>query len=428
MDRQTLRIHEEVPMELKVIKTEEVYRSYLSEVERLALSDPRPDSPDGARLELLALLVEEFEKARFRFEMPDPIEAIQFRMNEQGLRQTDLVPYFGSRSRVSEVLARKRPLTVQMIREISTGLGIPAGLLVAPTSAEPTAPAPEADNQLVKIDWNSFPAKEMQLHGYFEELSKGANRPLVDLARDFVTRIISGESAIPILARKGLRGDAVSPKSKYGLLAWKARVLDVARRRKAASAATPYKPESLDADFLQQVVSLSWHPNGIRLACELIEGIGISVVIEPHLAGTHLDGAALLDQDGAPIVALTLRFDRIDSFWFTLLHELAHVMKHLSGPGDAFLDRLEDCEATEALEIEANRIARDSLISRAAWRRGEVVATASRERIVRFAKEQKINPAIVAGRVRKESGNFRVFSDLLGTSEVRRQFPEVSFE
>ena len=78
------------------------------------------------------------------------------------------------------------------------------------------------------------------------------------------------------------------------------------------------------------------------MACELIEGIGVPVVVEPRLAGTHLDGAAILDIDGSPVIGLTLRRDSIDNFWFTLLHELAHVMRHLSSPGDAFLDRLAD--------------------------------------------------------------------------------------
>ena len=220
----------------------------------------------------------------------------------------------------------------------------------------------------------------------------------------------------------------MNPKSRYGLLAWKARVLDVARKRKVNQRLPTYQPQAIDTAFLTQVVHLSWHPNGMRLACEVIEGKGIPVVIEPHLAGTQLDGAAFLDQDGAPVIGLTLRFNRIDHFWFTLLHELAHVMKHLSNPGDAFLDRLEDSDTTETLEIEANRIARDALISRAAWRRSEVVSAPSRERIIRFAKEQMVHPAIVAGRVRRESGNFRVFGDLLGANEVRNQFPEVSFE
>lgn len=412
-------------MEPKIIKTEADYRLYLSEVERLALADPPLDSSTGARLELLSLLVEEYEKVRFRFDTPSPIEAIQFRMHEQGLRQADLVPYFGSRSRVSEVLAGKRPLTVQMIREISMGLGISADVLVAdsnPPISEPILDAVDAE-----VDWSRFPGKEMERHGYFNEVPKSNTRKLSELARDFVTSILPPGNRSPILARQGLRGDAVNPKSRYGLLAWKARVLDVARKRKASQRLPIYQLEAIDAAFLTQVVHLSWHQNGMRLACELIEGKGIPVVIEPHLAGTQLDGAAFLDQDGAPVIGLTLRFDRIDYFWFTLFHELAHVMKHLSNPGDAFLDRLEDSDATETLEIEANRIARDALISRAAWRRSEIVSAPSRERIIQFAKEQMIHPAIVAGRVRRESGNFRVFGDLLGTNEVRNQFHEVLF-
>ena len=412
-------------MKPKIIKTEAEYRSYLSEVERVALSDPSPESSAGARLELLSLLVEEYEKTRFRFETPSPIEAIQFRMHEQGLRQADLVPYFGSRSRVSEVLAGKRPLTVQMIRDISMGLGISADVLVSdsnPAAAEPSNDTIDAD-----VDWNRFPFMEMDRHGYFNEVPRRNTRALSELARDFVTRILPSSGASPILARQGLRGDAVNPKSRYGLLAWKARVLDVSRKRRVNQRLPTYQPEAIDTAFLTQVVHLSWHQNGMRLACEVIEGKGIPVVIEPHLAGTQLDGAALLDQDGAPVIGLTLRFDRVDHFWFTLLHELAHVMKHLSNPGDAFLDRLEDSDTAEALEIEANRIARDALISRAAWRRSEVISAPSRERIIRFAKEQIVHPAIIAGRVRRESGNFRVFGDLLGANEVRNQFPEVSF-
>ncbi|MBY4596102.1 ImmA/IrrE family metallo-endopeptidase [Ottowia caeni] len=413
-------------MEPKIIKTEADYRLYLSEVERLALADPSPDSSAGARLELLSLLVEEYEKSRFKFDTPSPIDAIQFRMHEQGLRQADLVPYFGSRSRVSEVLAGKRPLTVQMIREISMGLGISADVLVADSNLPVSEPIIDVVD--AEVDWNRFPVKEMERHGYFNEVPKRNTRTLSELARDFVTSILPPNHGSPILARQGLRGDAVNPKSRYGLLAWKARVVDIARKRKASRRLPTYQPEAIDAAFLTQVVHLSWHQNGMRLARELIEGKGIPVVIEPHLAATQLDGAAFLDQDGSPVIGLTLRFDRIDSFWFTLLHELAHVMKHLSNPGDAFLDRLEDSDATETLEIEANRIARDALISRAAWRRSEVVSAPSRERIIRFAKEQMVHPAIVAGRIRRESGNFRVFGDLLGTNEVRNQFPEVSFE
>jgi HTH-type transcriptional regulator / antitoxin HigA len=411
-------------MEPRVIKTDSEYRAYLAEVERLVQLDPPADSAEGERLELLALLVEQFEQRRFPFDKPDPVEAIMFRMTEQGLRQTDLVPYFGSRSRVSEVLGRKRPLTVQMIREVADGLGIPAGVLVgslAPSgsSAVETEPA---------LDWNRFPVKEMDRHGYFSGIRATGNRSLSDLARDFYTKIFGSAEGSPLLARRGLRGDAVTVKSRYGVMAWKARVLDLARRTRRERYIPPYRIECLDSAFLVQVAKLSWHPNGVRMACELIEGIGVPVVVEPRLAGTYLDGAAILDVDGSPVVGLTLRLDRIDYFWFTLLHELAHVMKHLSSPGDAFLDRLEDHEATETLELEANKIARDALIPRAAWRRSEVAVVPTRQRILSLARELSVHPAIVAGRVRRETGNYRIFSDLVGLHEVRRHFPAITFE
>ena len=117
-------------IEPRIIKTEEQYRAFLAEVERLAGDDPAPATSDGDRLELLAKLVEDYEKERFKFERPDPVEAILFRMEEQGLRQKDLAPILGGKNRVSEVLSRKRPLTLAMVRALHESLRIPAELLV----------------------------------------------------------------------------------------------------------------------------------------------------------------------------------------------------------------------------------------------------------------------------------------------------------
>lgn len=117
-------------LEAKIIKTDDQYRAYLAEVDRLAADDPAPETADGDRLELLAKLVEDYEKGRFQFNRPDPIDAIRFRMEEQGLRQKDLALLLGGRNRVSEVLAGKRPLTVAAIRALSAALHIPTDLLV----------------------------------------------------------------------------------------------------------------------------------------------------------------------------------------------------------------------------------------------------------------------------------------------------------
>ena len=117
-------------MELKILNNDVEHKAALQEAERLVDLDPLAGTPDGERLALLALLIEDYEKKAYQFEALDPIEVIEFRMAEQGLRQKDLVPMLGSKSRVSEVLGGKRPLTLQMIRALSSGLGIPADALI----------------------------------------------------------------------------------------------------------------------------------------------------------------------------------------------------------------------------------------------------------------------------------------------------------
>ncbi|MBI2969388.1 MAG: helix-turn-helix domain-containing protein [Gammaproteobacteria bacterium] len=117
-------------MEPKIIKSRKEYRVFLDEVMRLIARDPPRGSPEGDRLELLAKLVEDYERERFRFEKPDPIDALRFRMEERGLKQKDLAGILGGKNRVSEVLNRRRPLTLRMARALSESLDIPAELLI----------------------------------------------------------------------------------------------------------------------------------------------------------------------------------------------------------------------------------------------------------------------------------------------------------
>jgi len=118
------------------IKTKQRYRRYLEEVDRLVALDPDPRTAEGARLELLAKLVEDYEKEHFKFCKPVPVEAILFRMEQQGLRQTDLAAIVGGKNRASEILSRKRPLTLAMIRALREKLGIPSDLLIQEPRAE----------------------------------------------------------------------------------------------------------------------------------------------------------------------------------------------------------------------------------------------------------------------------------------------------
>jgi len=117
---------------IKPIKTEVDYAAALAEIERLF--DAEPGTPDGDRLEVLVTLVEAYEARLHPIPAPDPIDYLHYFLESRGLTRRDLEPYLGSRARVSEVLNRKRPLTLAMIRRLHAGLGIPADILIQPAN------------------------------------------------------------------------------------------------------------------------------------------------------------------------------------------------------------------------------------------------------------------------------------------------------
>jgi len=117
--------------ELKPIRTKADYEKALAEVERLW--GAKSGTPKGDRLDLLATLIDAYEAAHFPMDPPDPVEAIKFRMEQQGLSRKDLEPLIGTRTRVAEVLNRKRSLSIGMIRRLHEHLGISADVLIRPT-------------------------------------------------------------------------------------------------------------------------------------------------------------------------------------------------------------------------------------------------------------------------------------------------------
>ena len=118
-------------MEIRPIRTEADYKAALCEVSANFDSEPEPGTPDGDRFEILLALVESYEAKHFPTDLPDPVEAIKFRMDQAGLSVKDLEPMIGRSNRVYEVLGRTRPLTLAMIRRLHKGLGIPADVLIA---------------------------------------------------------------------------------------------------------------------------------------------------------------------------------------------------------------------------------------------------------------------------------------------------------
>lgn len=393
----------------KIIKTEEQYLEYFNEVHSLIISSPKLGTEESDRLELLSMLIEDYEKQKYPVEAPDPIDAILFRMTEKGLKQTDLVPYFGTRSRVSEVLARKRPLTVPMIRALAVGLGISADTLVGLDEVG-------SSQNKANVDWTKFPVKEMVARGWIDSITSKAKKTVEEIVQGFISDMGLQESGASF--RRTLSGDSPTPTTTYALYAWLARVIQ--RTREIKSQLPEFDKTKIGDALIKEIVQLSRFEEGPRMAIELLKNHGIAVIIEPQLKGTMLDGAALKEVDGTPIIALTLRYDRVDNFWFTLVHELVHVWKHIDDTNEAILDDLEHA-STDKRESEANRIARDAFIPRSIWKRTDAYLKPSRETIVELAKELKIHPAIVAGRLRKEAGNYNQFTDLIGQGMVRAQ-------
>lgn len=120
-------------MKTKILKTEQEYNKACKHIYTLINSSDNaigPDSPEGEELELLSLLVEKYEQEHYPVEAPNPIEAIKFRMEQMNLKQADVAPLFGGKTRVSEVLRGKRPLTLKMITLLNRYLGIPLESLV----------------------------------------------------------------------------------------------------------------------------------------------------------------------------------------------------------------------------------------------------------------------------------------------------------
>lgn len=391
---------------ITVIKTEDQHHSYLSRVEELVLREDDLSREEISQLEVLTVIIESYENSRYPIDPVDPIEAVKFRMHEKGLKQSDLIPFIGPSGRVSEVLSKKRPLTVSMIRALSQGLGISADVLIGPDGG---------DNFDSDVDWSKFPIKEILQRGWIDAVVGQSRDVTARRIEQFISSVGLDLSATNF--RRTLSGNADSPTSTYALYAWLARVIQ--RSRESSARAGRFVEGTIDSAFMHELAHLSWFESGPQLGIEFLRKNGVAVVIEPHLKGTNLDGAALKDSDGSPIIGLTLRYDRIDNFWFTLLHEVAHLWKHSFEDNRAYLDDLSR-DVVDKSEAEANKLASEAFIPRLIWRRSEAYLNPSRQSIEEMATNLRIHPAIIAGRLQRERGDFSMFRDLLGQGQIKR--------
>lgn len=396
---------------IKPVRSEKDYEEALARID--ALMDAVPDSPEFEELDVLVDLVELYESRHEPMGYPSPLAAIEFRMEQANLRPRDLIPFIGSRAKVSEVLSGKRAITMPMARALHKHLGIPADVLLQESDMD-------LDNPLADIEWRRFPIKAMARLGWIPAAPNLADQAEA-LIRGLIDRAGGPEVASAALYRKNDHMRTNAKMDTYALKAWCWQVLAKGRENPPQG---DYAPGTVTPSFLKKVARLSGFEKGPRLAKELLSNHGIALVIVSHLPKTYLDGAALRLGDGRPVIGLTLRYDRIDNFWFCLLHELAHLGRHMdTNEGNAFVDdqtlRGVEGRREDPKEAQADEWAQEALVPSSAWE-----ASAARKRptpmaVMNLARALQVHPAIIAGRIRYEKKNYRLLSQFVGTGEVR---------
>ena len=174
----------------------------------------------------------------------------------------------------------------------------------------------------------------------------------------------------------------------------------------------------IGADFLSSLAKLSVDETiPISLPHILAEN-GIILIYEPSFRGMKLDGVVFRLENGNPVIGMSLRYPRLDYFWFTLMHELAHIHLHLNRLDEPIFDDL-DMNDSDTIEVQANRLAKSSFIPRSIWRNCAPKYQKSDEVLIKFSEEIGIHPAIVAGMLRKEENSYTMYSRIVNKINVR---------
>ncbi len=395
---------------IKVIKTPEDYKEALKIVSELISHDPNPDSTEGEQLNLLTTLIQDYESREFPEILPNPIEAIKFRMEQANLKPVDLIPYIGSRSRVSEILSGKRQLTLEMIRALSEGLGIPSKVLI-----QKYTPIKETEYEA----WGKQLVNEMKNRGYFEGISSKIIDK-VELLKNFFSVIGEPINAIGLTRKSSYRSSLLT--DRKALVAWATRVTQKAKK---VTASKKFKPGSIDLKFMRRIIKLSVYKDSPLKAQQELLKYGIILIVEPHFSKTYLDGATILINKANPVIGLTLRHDRLDNFWFTLMHELAHISLHYNSDVSLYFDEIEDVKSVTLSdkEREADEMAEESILPKSKWEISPARLIPSSMAANSLANELGIHAAVIAGQIRHKGNKYVYLTKIVKAEKVRKFFP-----
>lgn len=393
-------------MTLKPIRTPADHMAATEKLKSMIASNRSGARSDD--IEILVAIIEKYERQHFIIEAPTPIAAIKLRMEQGGLTPRHLEPFIGSRARVSEVLAGNRSLTVKMIRALHDGLGIPYESLIGKTEIE-TVEEIEVPRPVLK-----------RLQSFGLKIS-------ADRIGQFIHQAFGDEPLPALLARRTRTQRASAKTDDTALLLWQAAALV---RASKTNIPVVFDRKQLTARFLREIAKLSVHVDGPVEVRKRLAAHGIILLINPVLPGTFLDGAAMLLDKKVPVVVLTLRHDRVDNFWFTLLHELAHIARHyeaLLKDQFAFFDDLE-LATEDDREQEADDLAQESLIPSALVERVGWHSYSSNDDIEELARLAGVHVSIAAGRWQRVHSDYRKFSRLIERNTVREVIAPDLFE
>lgn len=305
---------------------------------------------------------------------------------------------------------RYRSASLERLSEVAAALDIS----VRESAQLRTSPPAEGPASSV----SAYPVTEMFKRGYFDDFSGTASE--ARKAAETLVPAFFREAAYAwkpmALHRRSFRSR--SNPQFAALAAWEARVCILAERHKPVSA---FDPGVVTSGWLEGLVRLSPHDDGVSRARRYLFDAGVALVIEPHLPGTLLDGAALRSSSNIAIAALTLRYDRLDNFWFTLLHEIGHLALHVRADGYQAIFDDTDAQDPSPVEEEADRFAQEALIPDSRWRLCVSRFTRTEKAVATDAARLGLHPAIIAGRIRREANDYTLLRGLVGTGEVRRQ-------
>lgn len=387
---------------IKPIKTRDDYDAALVRLEELMAARPEQQTDERKQLEILVELIEQYEEQNVPRLDFDAVDAIEFRLEQLGLNDSDLIPYLGSASRVSEILNRKRQLTVDMIRDLSNGLGIPEKQLLQQKQEDYKIPTPVF--------------KQMLRRGYFKD-GEGEKSSVLE-------RFFSGVNLTPLTLFRKSKFRVSSKDDRYIAIAWSTKIIQEASKSVLRNNYT----KCIDLEYMRSLVKYSKdEKNGPKKAIEKLKDDGIIVVIEPALTGAKIDGICILENKANPIIGLSLRYDRLDYFWFTLMHEIAHISLHIDTDITHIYDNMDERSNDYEIEREADKLASEALVDSAKWVTSVARIMPSPLAASALAEELGVHVAIVAGKYRYESGDWKHLAKFARQYTIRDKFKGIDW-